>query len=94
MNNNGSDLLNVTSPPGRLDPLREDLYPADVAGGGSHREEGFTGRAAIGCDHGYDGQIFYLGFALDLAYVKGLVESCLERIGERMTCVGGGNPPG
>jgi hypothetical protein len=42
----------------------------------------FEGRAAIGYDHGYDGQIFYLGLALDPAYVEGFVEGCLERIGE------------
>ena len=29
------------------------------SGGGG--EEGFTGRAAIGYDHGYDGEVFYLG---------------------------------
>ena len=45
-------------------------------GGGG--EEGFTGRAAIGYDHGYDGEVFYLGLALDERYVEG----CLERIGE------------
>ena len=44
--------------------------------------EGFTGRAAIGYDHGYDGEIFYLGLALDERYVEGWVEGCLERIGE------------
>ena len=49
------------------------------SGGG---EEGFTGRAAIGYDHGYDGEVFYLGLALDPAYVDGFVEGCLERIGE------------
>jgi hypothetical protein len=42
----------------------------------------FEGRAAIGYDHGYDGEIFYLGLALDPAYIKGWVEGCLERIGE------------
>jgi hypothetical protein len=42
----------------------------------------FEGRAAIGYDHGYDGQIFYLGLALDPAYIEGFVEGCLERIGE------------
>ena len=46
------------------------------SGGGG--EEGFTGRAAIGYDHGYDGEVFYLGLALDERYVEG----CLERIGE------------
>lgn len=44
--------------------------------------EGFAGRAAIGYDHGYDGDIFYLGLALDPKYVEGFVEGCLERIGE------------
>ena len=47
------------------------------SGGG---EEGFTGRAAIGYDHGYDGEVFYLGLALDERYVDGWVEGCLERI--------------
>jgi hypothetical protein len=51
-----------------------------VAGGSSGEggEESFTGRAAIGYDHGYDGEVFYLGLALDPHYVEG----CLERIGE------------
>ena len=39
------------------------------SGGGG--EEGFTGRAAIGYDHGYDGEIFYLRLALDEKYVEG-----------------------
>ena len=39
-------------------------------------------RAAIGYDHGYDSEVFYLGLALDPAYVEGFVEGCLERIGE------------
>jgi hypothetical protein len=42
----------------------------------------FEGRAAIGYDHGYDAQKFYLGLALDEKYVEGFVEGCLERIGE------------
>jgi hypothetical protein len=46
------------------------------------RQEGFTGRAAIGYDHGYDAEVFYLGLALDPHYVDGWVEGCLERIGE------------
>jgi hypothetical protein len=50
------------------------------SGGGG--EEGFTVRAAIGYDHGYDAQVFYLGLALDPHYVEGFVEGCLERIGE------------
>jgi hypothetical protein len=41
-----------------------------------------AGRAAIGYDQGYDGQLFYLGLALDPAYLEGFVEGCLERIGE------------
>src|ERR687892_1321128 len=41
-----------------------------------------SGRAAIGYDHGYDGEVFYLGLALDERYVDGWVEGCLERIGE------------
>ena len=49
---------------------------------GSEREEGFTGRAAIGYDHGYDGEVFYLGLGLDPHYVDGWVEGSLERIGE------------
>jgi hypothetical protein len=47
-----------------------------LSGGGG--DEPFTGRAAIGYDHGYDGEVFYLGLALDPAYIEG----CLERIGE------------
>lgn len=42
----------------------------------------FEGRAAIGYDHGYDAEVFYLGLALDPKYVAGFVEGCLERIGE------------
>jgi hypothetical protein len=44
----------------------------------------FEGRAAIGYDHGYDAEVFYLGLALDPAYVEGWVEGCLERT-ERTT---------
>jgi hypothetical protein len=40
------------------------------------------GRGAIGYDHGYDTQKFYLGYGLDEKYVMGFVEGCLERIGE------------
>ena len=46
------------------------------------RQEGFTGRTAIGYVHGYDGEVFYIGLALDPHYVDGWVEGCLERIGE------------
>ena len=46
-------------------------------------EKAFTGRAAIGCDYGYDAQKFYLGLALDPKYIdRGFVEGCLERVGE------------
>ena len=51
----------------------------DNGGGG---EDAFISRAAIGYDHGYDGEVFYLGLALDPAYIEGFVEGCLERIGE------------
>jgi hypothetical protein len=61
-------------------------YPTGVLGdgtsGGGGEDMPFTGRAAIGYDHGYDGEVFYLGLALDPAYVEGFVEGCLERIGE------------
>ena len=52
------------------------------AGNGGEEEEAFTGRAAVRYDHGYDAQKFYLGLALDPAYVEGFVEGALERIGE------------
>lgn len=42
----------------------------------------FQGRAAIGYDHGYDAQKFYLELALDPKYIEGFVAGCLERIGE------------
>ncbi len=38
----------------------------------------FEGRAAVGYDHGYDAEVFYLGLALDPKFVEG----CPERIGE------------
>jgi hypothetical protein len=43
---------------------------------------GSEGREALGYHHGYDGEVFYLGLALDPAYVEGFVEGCLERMGE------------
>jgi len=50
-------------------------------GDGEGEEEGFTGRAAaVGYDYGYDGEVFYLGLALDERYVEGWAEGCLERI--------------
>jgi hypothetical protein len=36
----------------------------------------------MGYGHGYNGEIFYLGLALDPASVERWVEGCLERIGE------------
>jgi hypothetical protein len=50
------------------------------SGGGG--DEPFTGRAAIGYDHGYDGEVFYLGLAFDPHYIDGWVEGRLERIGK------------
>jgi hypothetical protein len=50
--------------------------------GGGGGNEPFNGRAAIGYDHGYDAEVFYLGLALDPMYIEGFVEGCLERIGE------------
>ena len=40
---------------------------------------GSEGTEAKGYDHGYDGEVFYLGLALDPAYIEGWVEGCLER---------------
>jgi hypothetical protein len=56
------------------------VFGEGPSGGGG--AECFTGRAAIGYDHGYDGEVFYLGLALDPAYVEGFVEGCLKRMGE------------
>ena len=42
----------------------------------------FEGRTAIGYDHGYDAQKVYLRLALDLKYIEGFVEGCLDRMGE------------
>src|SRR5215217_3304211 len=54
---------------------------------GNGGEESLTGRAAIGYDHGYDGEVFYLGLALDPHYVDGWVEGCLLRVAMRMGCM-------
>ncbi len=43
---------------------------------------GSEGRAAMGYDHGYDAEVFYLGFALDEKYIQGFVEGCPESIGD------------
>jgi len=45
-----------------------------VGRGSSDGEEGFTGRAAIGYDHGYDGQLFYFSLALEEKYVEGTLD--------------------
>jgi hypothetical protein len=37
-------------------------------------EEGFTGRAAIGYDHGYDAEVLYLGLALDERNARGTTD--------------------
>ena len=50
-----------------------------ACGGG---DEPFTGRAAIGYDHGYDGEVLISGSPWNPAYIEGFVEDCLERIGE------------
>ena len=50
-----------------------------MSGGG---EEGFTGRAAIGYDHGYDGEVFYLNLALDEKYVEGSLDRSARTIRE------------
>ena len=47
------------------------------------------GRAATGYDHGYDGEVFYLGLALAPAYVAGFIEGRLEKI-----CEGEASLPG
>ena len=43
---------------------------------------GSEGREAIGHDDGYDGEVFYLGIALETRLVEGFVEDRLVRIGE------------
>jgi hypothetical protein len=70
-------------PPDLIHPTsKKERSEAMDGRGSSDGEEGFTGRAAIGYDYGYDGEVFYLGLALDPHYVEGWVEGCLERIGE------------
>ena len=41
-----------------------------------------SSRATFDYVHGYDGEVFYLGLALEERNVEGWVEGCLERIGE------------
>ncbi len=45
------------------------VFGRGPSGGGG--EGGFTGRAALGYDHGYDAEVFCLGLAFDPAYVEG-----------------------
>ena len=58
------------------------LPSGEAVEGGKEGRVVFEGRAAIGYDHGYDAQKFYLGLALDPKYIEGFVEGCLERMGE------------
>ena len=44
----------------------------ESSGGGG--QEAFTGRAAIGYDHGYDAEVFYLSLALEEKYVEGTLD--------------------
>jgi hypothetical protein len=44
----------------------------ESTGGGG--KVGFTGRVAIGYDHGYDGEVFHLSPHLDEEYIEGFVE--------------------
>jgi hypothetical protein len=63
-----------------LSAYHDTIFGRGSSGGPG--EEGLTGRAAIGYDHGCDAEVFYLGLALDERYVEGFVEGCFERIGE------------
>jgi hypothetical protein len=49
------------------------------------RGEGFTGRTAIGYDHGYDAEVFYLRLALDEKYVEGSLDRPARTIREEGT---------
>jgi hypothetical protein len=51
---------------------------------------GSESREAIGYDHGYDADVFYLGLALDPAYVEGFVGAAW-RGSARTTPRGGGD---
>ncbi len=52
----------------------------------------FEGRAAVGYDHGYDGEMFYFGLVLDEKYVEGFVEGAwrgsTRMIRRAKTCCG------
>src|SRR5215204_1996481 len=72
----------VRTGPGFDCPGMLKVMLGDGSSGGGGGGEPFTGRAAIGYDHGYDAEVFYLGLALDERYIEGWVEGCLERIGE------------
>ena len=58
------------------------VLSATRSGPRGERRTVFEGRAAIGYDHGYDAQKFYLGLALDPKHIEGVIEGCLERIGK------------
>ena len=47
--------------------------------------EGFTGRTAIGYDHGNDAEVFYLRLALDEKYVEGSLDRPARTIREEGT---------
>jgi hypothetical protein len=51
------------------------------SGGGGG--EGFTGRTAIGYDHGYDAEVIYLRLALDERYVGAAWTGRRGRFGRR-----------
>ena len=42
-------------------------------------------REAIGYDHGYDSEVFYLDLALDPAYVEGFVEGIINLRGRLLS---------
>ena len=61
----------------------DTMVGSGSSGGGG--EEGFTGRTAIGYDHGYDAEVFYLRLALDEKYVEGSLDRPARTIREEGT---------
>ncbi len=55
------------------------LCGGSFGGGGG---ESFSGRAAIGYDHGYDAEVFYLRLALDEKCVEGSLDRPARTIRE------------
>jgi hypothetical protein len=51
---------------------------------GNGGEEVFAGRVAIGYDDGYDGEVFYLGLALDERNVRGSLDRPARTIREEV----------